>query len=285
MPSRHIIVGALLVVCAVLCPSRGGGQTPKDGIRPLQISLQVEARADGPLVRIGHVAQLDGGDANVREAIARLDLADFLGKDSMTLSRDQLRFRLLIAGQDSRSFQVAGSPQCYIRKSVPAVSEESILQAARNAILDRIPEFAKHVMITPACPVAPPVLDFRPNDRILLQAELAQANMPLGKTTVDVTVVVNGQKRAVIHILLNVLPGSTQEPGQPGQPSADENPVLVKLRDRVKLTANVRIGQVTMTGEALQEGRMGESIRIRNIDSNRTVQGRILGPGLVEVEY
>jgi len=280
-----MVWGALLVVCAILCSSRVLGQAPKDGIRPVQIMLQVEARADGPLVRIGHVAQLDGGDANVREAIARLDLADFLGKDAMTLNRDQVKFRLLIAGQDLRSFQVAGATQCYVRKSTTAVSEETILQAARHAILDRIPEFAKQVMITPACPVAPPVLEFRPSDRVLLQAELAQANMPLGKTTVDVTVVVNGQKRAVVRTLLNVLPGSTQEPGQPGQPSADENPVLVKLRDRVKLTARVGSSQITATGEALQEGRMGESIRIRNVDSNRTVQGRILGPGVVEVDY
>jgi flagella basal body P-ring formation protein FlgA len=280
-----MLVGALLVVCAIPCPLGVQGQTPKDGMRLVQISLKVEARADGPLVRIGHVAQLDGGDANVREAIARLDLADFLGKDAMTLNREQVKFRLLIAGHDSRSFQVVGAAQCYVRKSTTAVSEETILQAARNAILDRIPEFAKHVIITPACPVAPPVLEVRTNDRIHLQAELAQANMPLGKTTVDVTVIVNGQKRAVVHTLLNVLPGSIQEPGQPGQPAADENPVLVKLRDRVKLTARVGSSQITATGEALQEGRMGESIRIRNLDSNRTVQGRILGPGLIEVDY
>lgn len=285
MLSRHMVWGALLVVCAALCSSRVLGQAPKDGIRPVQIMLQVEARADGPLVRIGHVAQLDGGDANVREAIARLDLADFLGKDSMTLSRDQVKFRLLIAGQDSRSFQVVGAPQCSVRRSALAVSEEAIFLAARRAVLDQIPEFAKHVLITPACPVAPPVLDFRPTDRVLLQAELAQANMPLGKTTVDVTVVVNGQKRAVVRTLLSVLPGSAQEPGQSGQPSADENPVLVKLRDRVKMTARVGNSQFTATGEALQEGRMGESIRIRNINSNITVQGRILAPGLVEVDY
>ena len=38
-------------------------------------------------------------------------------------------------------------------------------------------------------------------------------------------------------------------------------------------------------GEAMQEGRMGQTIRLRNTESNKTVHGRVLGPRLVEVEY
>ena len=40
----------------------------------------------------------------------------------------------------------------------------------------------------------------------------------------------------------------------------------------------------TMPGEALQDGRMGQTISVRNVDSNKTVSGRVVGQGTVEIE-
>ena len=47
-----------------------------------------------------------------------------------------------------------------------------------------------------------------------------------------------------------------------------EGAILIKRRDQVKMVARVGSLSVTATGEAIQEGRLGETIRVRNIDSN-----------------
>jgi hypothetical protein len=74
-------------------------------------------------------------------------------------------------------------------------------------------------------------------------------------------------------------------PTRPGDPPADDRPIVVKSRDRVRMIVHLGPVNVVAAGEALQDGRSGQSIRIRNVDSNKTVQGRVLGPGVVEVEY
>lgn len=65
-----------------------------------------------------------------------------------------------------------------------------------------------------------------------------------------------------------------------GRPS---EPFLVKRRDRVKLIGRTELLLVTAVGEALQDGRVGEVIKVRNVDSNATVHGRVLNASEVEV--
>ena len=64
-----------------------------------------------------------------------------------------------------------------------------------------------------------------------------------------------------------------------------DNPVLVKQRDLVKLVARVGNLRVTALAEAQQDGRAGDHVRVRNVDSRKDVLGRVVGRGLVEVEY
>lgn len=64
-----------------------------------------------------------------------------------------------------------------------------------------------------------------------------------------------------------------------------EGAILIKRRDQVKMVARVGSLSVTAVGEAIQEGRLGEIIRVRNIDSNTTIQGRVLSPGEVEISF
>lgn len=60
-------------------------------------------------------------------------------------------------------------------------------------------------------------------------------------------------------------------------------PFLVKRRDRVKLIGRTEVLLVTVVGEALQDGRVGEVIKVKNVDSNATVHGRVLNATEVEV--
>ena len=293
MPIRRILVSALVFLGIVLSAAASRAQAPALQPHAVEIALPAEARADGPLVRIGNVAQLEGGDAKLREALACLELAEFRGGDDrIVLNRDTLKFRLLLAGQDPKSFRLVGAAQCVIRKCTGAVTEEAILDAARKAVLDRIPQFAKNVTVKLAYPVALPALDYRATDNVCVHADFSQDQVPLGKTIVLVDVVVNGQKRALVPAMLEVMPSLPVGPAilkqsvqRSGPLATDDDAVVVKLRDHVKIVARVGEIRFVTAGEALQEGRAGQSIRVRNIDSNRTVVGRIVAPGMIEVDY
>ena len=66
---------------------------------------------------------------------------------------------------------------------------------------------------------------------------------------------------------------------------ASSEAILIKRRDRVKMTARTDAVSVTAMGEALQDGRAGETIRLRNLDSNSIVQGRVTGTNEVEISF
>jgi flagella basal body P-ring formation protein FlgA len=64
-----------------------------------------------------------------------------------------------------------------------------------------------------------------------------------------------------------------------------ESSVLVKRRDQVKMVARVGAVSVSAMGEALQDGRLGETIRLRNIETNSNVQARVTRAGEVEISF
>lgn len=64
-----------------------------------------------------------------------------------------------------------------------------------------------------------------------------------------------------------------------------ETPVLVKQREQIKLIAQLGLLKVTTVGEALQDGREGQWVRVRNTDSKKVVLGRVIGRSLVEVDF
>ena len=60
-------------------------------------------------------------------------------------------------------------------------------------------------------------------------------------------------------------------------------PVLIKNRSRVKVSARSGSLLVVVTGEAQQDGRAGEIIKVKTVDSNATIHGRVLSATEVEV--
>lgn len=60
--------------------------------------------------------------------------------------------------------------------------------------------------------------------------------------------------------------------------------VLVRAQDAVKIQIRIGALKVTASGQALQEGRQGQLIRVQNVDSKKLLLGRVVASGLVEVE-
>jgi len=67
--------------------------------------------------------------------------------------------------------------------------------------------------------------------------------------------------------------------------SAVEFPPVVARGELVTMVLKHGAMELTARGEARQDGQMGETIRVRNLGSKRDVLGKVVGPGLIEVEY
>ena len=61
--------------------------------------------------------------------------------------------------------------------------------------------------------------------------------------------------------------------------------MVVHTRDAVRIQAIVGNMRITTTGEALDEGRVGQTIHVRNTDSQKVILGRVVEHALVNVEY
>ena len=85
-------------------------------------------------------------------------------------------------------------------------------------------------------------------------------------------------------VTLPVRPGEVVTLRHVANDIEDDSPILIKPRDAVRLIARKKsLTVVVPVAEALQEGREGQLIRVRNPESNRIVTGRVVGRGEVEV--
>jgi flagellar basal body P-ring formation protein FlgA len=284
---------------------------------PVVVVLRTEATVSGKLVKIGDIARIDGGSASLREAFAKLDIGEWQGSaDRLVVSRNDVKFRLLIRGFEERSFVVAGPPRCVVGRRSSPLSEEAARQALQQAVAERAPELAKFLVAHLEGALKFPPLRIEDSDRVRLEGKLLDQGLPLGRTRGQILVLVNGEQKAVVPASLDVtfaqsaqalqkpqapeksgpLIPSRSRPGPLGplgaiadaQANAGEvdlpNALLVRARDRVQMVAIVGHVCATMPGEALQDGRLGQTINVRNVDSSKTVSGRVTGRGTVEIE-
>ncbi len=73
--------------------------------------------------------------------------------------------------------------------------------------------------------------------------------------------------------------------GRPLDRAAVEFPPMIKRGDLVTIILKSGKLEMTALGEARQNGLEGETIRVKNKNSNRTILGRVVAPGTVVVEY
>jgi flagellar basal body P-ring formation protein FlgA len=62
-------------------------------------------------------------------------------------------------------------------------------------------------------------------------------------------------------------------------------PKAVKRGQHVIILAKNKGMQIRMMGAAMSDGAIGQTIGVRNISSNRIIQGMIKGPGIVQIQF
>lgn len=70
-----------------------------------------------------------------------------------------------------------------------------------------------------------------------------------------------------------------------GGPAGTDRPVQIKRSDRVKLVAKIGDLTISAVGDAMQDGRIGDTIRVQNIESKTIVQGKVISANEVQIDY
>ena len=254
---------------------------------PVVIVLQPEAVVDDTVVTLEQIAKIHGGGAYLRQRIAKLDVADMkLGVDRVTISSEQVRFRLLLADIDASRFRLSGAKRTVVSESDAPASLRRLTATAEKALRQKYPGDLGKLLIVPVPGPLTPTLPIRPDDRVQLDATPRGPVPRSGTARVDVAVVVNGSARGTVPLTFELIPDEPRAALTPvSNPAPEKAEILVKARDNVKIVANLGAAQIVCVGEAQQDGRRGDLIRVRNIESNRIIHARVESRGIVFVEY
>jgi len=307
----------------------------------VRISLRAAANVKDHIVRVADVASVEGGDRQLRERIANMDLDEPpRSGQSKSISKKLVEFRLQVAGIDKRLFDVRGSAVTVTLDTtggtsvgVKELTEEAILDAARHCVLRRLPWEPADIEIRLAQQIAYVARVTSPTGAISLDADLRTAWPPLGRVQVDVEVSVDGRRHSAVPVHLevghfdNVVVSKRQIEAKrtiteqdvyldrrevsalhgysssldsligkrakrsirplmviaagdvsatDASQAAHDAPILIRRQDRVRLVGQTGALNVSILAEALQDGRTGDLIRLRNVDSKKIIMGRVV---------
>jgi len=291
----------LSLIALVACVAPVAGQEP--GLFPLRdfmtIEMLAEAEIDRPTIRVGDVARISGGTDRERDRLLQLDLDDVPAKASSSIvSRTLLEYRLRLSGASVSSFRVTGAAKTRVSVTPPELSEAAFIRAAAIALADRLDTTPDRLNVRLASRFDRPLWSAQLGDAVRLEGRVmsrVQANQP---TKIEVDVVSNGRIRETvpIYVEMPIAPAGAvvgkespafSDLGVKSRTTPLSNAVPgtmpVKMRDRVRLIVRVGPVLVQAVGEAEQDGAPGQMVRVRNIDSGKSVYGRLVDTGVVEV--
>lgn len=234
---------------------------------PVTIAVRPTPAGSEPLITIGQAARLSGGDAAVREKMAKLDLIE--RAEAEGISRKLIRCRLKLAGFDDADFTFTD----------PAVgnggmlSAEAVEEAARQELVRRLGTPKEDLFIDVVQGVQAKLPATTAADQVELVAVPNGGAVKLGRTQMNVTIKVNGERKLAVPVFL-----------QATEAKAGGDAVVVKAKQRVTMTCKIGDLEVTAAGEAMADGRVGQPIKVTNLDSKKVVSGIVSGPGTVEID-
>jgi flagella basal body P-ring formation protein FlgA len=301
MKRRYFVIPWLVFLAAWLggADSSVFAQRTAPAAEPVTILLFSKAVVDDSVVTLEQIAKLSGGPDTVRKRLAKLDVAEFrLGAAHATVLSEQVGFRLLLAGMSQAEFRLTGAARALLVESDEPVTLRKILGVAEQAVRERYPR-AGAVSLTANRAIDVPLVAVGARDRVSLETRIRGSLPAIGSALVDVAILVNDKTREVVPVSVEVIPaeaaiatGARDSGGvrtahytTPARSASPGAPPVIKAADTVKLIARIGSARVEALGEAQQEGRVGDIIRVRNVESNRVVHGRIEAGGIVVVEY
>jgi len=302
------------------------------------IALRPSVKAGQRVISMSDIADVYGGDSAVSQRIARLDVLDNRGPGTPeTISKRQIRIRLILAGIPGESFSLLGAEHVEITPQLDTIDDQLVTESIRAALVHRfqVQESDLNVRLAQPLPVMPDLTDVAADD-IKIEPYLPDT-LPRGRTKIRLAIHVGGRLRRNLSVTVDVteyreiavatqavprgqvlsdsdlkserrpIAGTVQYASVPAavgrkskrafrpgeairaydiEEPRDESPLLVKYGDTVRLVAKKgRLAVTLAAAQSLQQGRLGDVIRVRNIDSRRVIVGKVVGPGELEVRF
>ncbi len=267
------------------------------GQEPVTITLFPQAVVDDTLITLGQIARISGGPAYLQARLEKLDVAELkLGAAYVTVLVEQVRFRILLAGLETTQFRLGGAQRALVEESAAPAALRQILTAAERTLRANYPGDAAHATFTPSKGVSSPGVQLRAGERVHLEARLKGPLAPgADRALVEVAITVGGKTREVVPVSFAItefepapVMAADKQAVRPAvftMPASASREFFVKTGDNVKIIATIGSARIEAAGEATQNGRIGDIIRVRNVESNRTVHGRIDASGAILVDY
>jgi flagellar basal body P-ring formation protein FlgA len=305
---------------------------------PLVIEMFQMASISESTVCLGDVAKIRGGSETARKALAALDLVDCdLSGRSAAVTRQQVSFRLRLAGWETGQFRMTGSTFTTLAPVRTEITEEKALECIKQRLQERFLCKAEDLKLTLAQADHGPWPLLAKEDEVKVEVILPRSGPLLGSLKAELAIFKNGarvqsiplsvrgalfQTKTVVLTQLEKDDRFTAEtvhtereeltsspnrawwsgdlakykakqrlaPGhvltsQDVEPLEEANPLLVKQNQLVKMIAQAGPVLITTHGECLTNGRLGETVRVRNLDSKAIVFARVVDRACVQVSY
>ncbi|MCX6365923.1 MAG: flagellar basal body P-ring formation chaperone FlgA [Armatimonadetes bacterium] len=316
--TRRSLLSALLISTLAPLPALAAGGVP------VQLTFRPSADVGGGVIRLSDIAEIQCADTKLAEALRVLDIGSSpLFGTKRTVSVAYARLRVKSLGVRDEQVQYTGPENVAITRVFQSVSGEALLQAAREAIEPQLTDGVLQPSTPPQeIRVAPGELTLRAREPRLTSTSASVVIEIWVNQQVESTVTLNlrvvQRTRALVAsrpltagtILTEDDPASTEIPTNPGTTflldaaqalgrqlsvSLQEGaPVLstqlrliplVRRGARVKVTCRSGSVALACTGEAQQDGTMGQTIRIRNVISQLDFSARVIGQDELEMVF
>src|SRR5260221_2291451 len=162
--------GYLLAAALLLLAGAARAENP---LQPVSIVLRDRAVVARRCVRLGDVADLQGGPEALRRQLADVDVDDLPATEAQAraCSRTQIQYRLRLAGIPVALFNVSGSREVLIVPDRRPLSAPRVVESAREELLRRLPWQREELSVSLAQPITVVLPTAAEDESIELEAE------------------------------------------------------------------------------------------------------------------
>jgi hypothetical protein len=250
-------------------------------ITGVRLHLLREAVAKDNVIRVEDVAVASGGQ-DIVERVLKVPLGTIsLPEQEVVIDRYTIMSRLGSSGIDTSLVSLAGAEKVAVGLRRSSVTSAELLASARKYALHltSLPEYRLRTLDQPA---DVNLGDFRGRIRVVPSLLGQIKDDPL---KVKLAVISSDGRelgvRQVSFVRSAERPAQSAGAAQPGQAPVQDSPKVVFRNQPVVIEIETEALKVTAMGLPLEDGRTGQLIKVRNIDSKRDIVVRVRPDGTV----
>lgn len=196
------ILGALLAITIATGSAVFGQETPG----PVSINLREKAVVTKSFIRLGDIAEIEGGPEVLRKRIAEMDVDDLASNEvqAHVCPRSQVQYRLRLAAIPTTYFVLGGASEVAIVLRPEPLSPAKIEEAAREELFRRLPWSRDDLAVQILRPITMTLPALAEDEMAKLDVEPNRPNVGLGHVQMNVVIRVNGEQRLALPVFFNV---------------------------------------------------------------------------------